>query len=122
MAQTESRKGRTRGIKARTSETSSNREEPLSREWLKEIRRRVKDSEDPIRYVIASEMSRRFVLYYNVSSDSFAYNNPEGGTLFKRREIAERVKNRLGKHYSLVKFTTANGCLKRLSPVRPRWK
>lgn len=122
MAQTENRKGRTKGIKSRISETILDREEPLSREWLKEIRRRVKDLEDPIRYAIASEMSRRFVLYYNVSSDSFAYNNPEGGTLFKRREIAERVKNRLGRHYSLVKFTTVNGRLKRLSPVRPGWK
>lgn len=87
-------------------------DEPLSKEWIKEIKRRVREAEDPIRYLIASEFSRRFVLYYNVPSDSFVMNSPEHGTQFKRREMAERVKRLLGKHHTLVKFTTKNGQLR----------
>lgn len=94
------------------------KDEPHSEEWIKEVNRRVRDAEDPIRYMIASEFSRRFVLYYNVSSDSFVMNSPEHGTQFKRREIAARVMQLLGKHHALVKFTTANGKLRRLSAVR----
>lgn len=95
-------------------------DEPISQEWIREINRRVRDSQDPIRYMIASEIGRRFVLYYNVSTDTFAMNKPENGTLFKRRELAERVKQLLGKHYAIVKFTTRNGGLKRLPPSRQR--
>jgi len=98
-------------------------DEPLSKEWVREIKRRVREAEDPIRYMIVSEFSRRFVLYYNVSSDSFVMNSPEHGTLFKRQEVAEGVARLLGKHHALVKFTTKNGKLRRLSPVRRtrRW-
>lgn len=102
--------------KSRSAEQSVDHDEPLSPEWIKEIRRRVREAEDPIRYMIASELSRRFVLYYNVSSDAFVMNSPEHGTQFKRLEIAERVARFLGKHYALVKFTTKNGRLRRLSP------
>lgn len=94
--------------------------EPLSKEWVREIKRRVREAEDPIRYMIVSEFSRRFVLYYNVSSDSFVMNSPEHGTQFKRREIAEGVARFLGKHHALVKFTTKNGKLRRLSPSRQK--
>ena len=94
--------------------------EPLSQEWVREINRRVRDSQDPIRYLIASEIGRQFVFYYNVSTDSFAVNEPEGGTLFKRRELAERVKQLLGRHYATVKFTMRDGRLERLSPSRRR--
>lgn len=98
-------------------------DEPLSEKWVKEIKRRVREAEDPIRYMIVSEFNRRFVLYYNVSSDSFVMNSPEHGTQFKRREIAENVARLLGKHHALVKCTTKNGKLRRLSPVRRtrRW-
>lgn len=93
-------------------------DEPHAQEWIKEVKRRVRDAEDPIRYLIATEFSRRFVLYYNVSSDSFVMNSPEHGTQFKRRDIAERVMQPLGKHHTLVKFTTKNGKLRRLPAVR----
>lgn len=107
-----------RHLRSRLEKAAGDEDEPLSKEWIREIKRRVRDAEDPIRYMIASEFSRRFVLYYNVSSDSFVMNSPEHGTQFKRREIAERVVQLLGKHHALVKFTTKNGKLRRLSPVR----
>ncbi len=71
--------------------------------------------------MLASEFSRRFILYYNVSSDMFVMNEPGEGTLFKRREAAENVKKLLGKGVSIVKYTTKHGQLKRLSPHHGRW-
>ena len=71
-----------------------------------------------MRYVLVSEFSRKFILYYDVSTDTFAMNIPSRGTLFKRREIAESVKDHLGQGIALVKFTIKGGRLKRLSPFR----
>lgn len=65
--------------------------------------------------MLVSEFSRRFILYYNVSDDAYAMNNPAGGTLFKRLKAAESVKKFLGKGTSVVKFTTKGGKLRRLS-------
>lgn len=97
----------------------------LSREWIREIERRVRDSRDPVRYMLVSEFSRSFVLYYDVSADVFAMNSPEKGTRFKRREAAQRVRSLLGRGVRIVKFTTKGGKLKRLTtpfrePVRAR--
>jgi len=71
--------------------------------------------------MLVSEFSRRFILHHNVSDDVFAMNNVHGGTLFKQREAAERVKKLLGKGVSIVKYTTKGGKLKRLSPHCSRW-
>jgi hypothetical protein len=90
----------------------------LSPGWIRELKRRVKDSRDPVRYVLVSEFSRKFILYYDVSTDTFAMNNASRGTLFKRREAAESVKEHLGEGVALVKFTVKGTRLKRLSPFR----
>jgi len=71
--------------------------------------------------MLVSEFSRRFVLYYNISDDVFAMNEPNRGTLFKRRAAAEKVKTLLSSGVSIVKFSTKGKKLKRLSPIRPRW-
>ena len=92
--------------------------EPLSPAQIRELRRRVRDSRDPIRYMLVSEFTRRFILYYNVSDDVYAMNDPSGGTLFKRLKTAQTVKKLLGGGTSIVKYTTARGKLKRLSPYR----
>ena len=96
-------------------------EEELSPAAIRELERRVRDSRDPIRYMLVSEFSRRFVLYYNVSDNVFAMNDPSRGTLFKRRAAAESVKRLLGSGISIVKYTTMGGKLKRLSSYRGRW-
>src|SRR5215475_13102626 len=90
----------------------------LSPEWIRELKRRVKDSRDPVRYMLVSEFSRKFILYYDVTTNTFAMNDPSRDTLFKRREIAESVKTHLGEGVALVKFTVKGGKLKRLSPFR----
>jgi hypothetical protein len=58
----------------------------LSPEWIRELKRRVKDSRDPVRYMLVSEFSRKFILYYDVTSGTYAMNDASRGTLFKRRE------------------------------------
>ena len=88
----------------------------LSPEWIRELKRLVKDSRDPVRYVLVSEFSRKFILYYDVASDTYAMNDASRGTLFKRREAAESVKGLLGKGVAIVRFTIKGGKLKRLSP------
>jgi hypothetical protein len=88
----------------------------LSPEWIRELKRRLKNSRDPARYVLVSEFTRKFILYYNVTSDTYAMNDASRGTLFKRREVAESVRSHLGKGIALVKFTVKGGRLKRLSP------
>ena len=93
-------------------------DEPLSPELITELKRRLRDSRDPVRYMLVSEFSRRFILFYDVSSDTYAMNEPGRGTLFKRREAAENVKKLLGSNVTVVKFTTKGGKLKRLSPYR----
>ena len=86
--------------------------EPLSPAQIRELTRRVRDSRDPIRYMLVSEFSRRFILYYNISDDVYAMNDPAGGTLFKRLKTAET---------SIVKYTTTGGKLKRLSSYQGVW-
>jgi hypothetical protein len=90
----------------------------LSPEWIRELKRRVRDSRDPVRYMLVSEFTRKFILYYDVSTDTFAMNNPSRGTLFKRKEATESVKEHLGEGVALVKFTVKGGRLKRLSTFR----
>jgi hypothetical protein len=90
----------------------------LPPEWIRELKRRVKDSRDPVRYMLVSEFTRKFILYYNVTSDTYAMNDANRGTLFKRREAANSVRALLGKRVAIIRFTTKGGKLKRLSPFR----
>jgi hypothetical protein len=85
---------------------------------IRELKRRVKDMDDPVRYLIVSEFSRRFILYYNASDDTFAHNNPAGGTLFKRRAAAESIRKLLRSTVAIAKFSIKGKRLKRISPFR----
>ena len=76
----------------------------------KELLRRLADSSDPRRYLIVSRMpGARFVLYYNVSDDVYAWNDPEGGTLFKRRTAAELIQRKLGRGNDVIEVKTVRG-------------
>ena len=54
------------------------------------------DLDDVTRYLLVSQMGPRFALYYNVSDDVYAMNDPRGATLFKRLKAALAVKALLG--------------------------
>jgi len=110
-----------RAGKDSTQRSHEEDDESLSSAMIRELERRLQDARDPVRYMLVSQFGRRFILYYNVSDNVFAMNNPSGGTLFKRREAAERVRQLLGKRIAILKFTAEGGKLKRLSPHRGRW-
>jgi|GEM_PF-4462818 len=76
--------------------------EPLTRAQRQVLNRRLRDSRDPTRYLVASVPAPHFILYYNVSDDTFAVNNPRAGTLFKSKVIAEAVRRPLGRHQTLL--------------------
>lgn len=69
--------------------------EPLTPAQVRELRCRVADLEDRTRYLLASVFSQRFVLFYDVSDDTFVMNDPTGATLFKRRRAAMAVRRLL---------------------------
>lgn len=88
----------------------------------KELRRRVADSNDPRRYLIISRMlpGARFVLYYNVSDDVYAWNEPSAGTLFKRRKAAELIQRTLGRGLELLEVKLVRGKVIGAPRRRPR--
>lgn len=85
---------------------------------IRELKRRIKDMDDPVRYLIVSEFGPRFALYYNVSNDTFAHNDPAGGTVFKRRAAAESIRKLLRSTVTIAKFSVKGKRLKRISPIR----
>jgi hypothetical protein len=90
----------------------------LTASQIRELKRRIKDMDDPVRYLIVSEFGPRFVLYYNVSDDTFAQNDPAGGTVFKRRAAAESIRKLLRSTVTIAKFSVKGKRLKRISPIR----
>ncbi len=79
---------------------------PLTPAQIREIKRRVVDLDDPIRYLLVSRVGPRFSLYYNVSDDLYAMNDPSGATLFKRRKAAESIKRTLGRGVDILECHT----------------
>jgi hypothetical protein len=88
----------------------------------KELLRRLADSRDPRRYLIISRMlpGARFILYYNVSDDVYAWNDTEGGTLFKRRKAAELIQRKLGRGNEVIEVKKLRGKVIGAPPRRPR--
>lgn len=76
---------------------------PLTKRQIRELERRVRDSEDRTRYLLASVVTPRFILYYNVSEDHYAMNEPYDATLFKRRPAAEAIRSLIGGRDEIVK-------------------
>jgi hypothetical protein len=95
----------------------------LSPSQIRELRRRVADLKDPVRYLVVSGFGRRFALYYNVSDDVYVMNNPSGGTLFKRRNAALAVKQLLGSGTRIIRCTTRrrNGVRVPVIPANARF-
>lgn len=104
--------------KSRSKRRVSGDDSDLTPSQIRELDRRIKDMDDPVRYLIVSEYGRRFILYYNVSDDTFAFNDPAGGTLFKRRAAAESVRKLLRSPANIAKFSIKGKRLKRISRFR----
>ncbi len=75
-------------------------DEELTPAQISELRRRRADLDDATRYILVSQMAPRFALYYDVSEDVYVMNDPNGATLFKRRNAAVAIKKLLGAYSS----------------------
>ncbi|MGH9204688.1 MAG: hypothetical protein ACRD2A_25965, partial [Vicinamibacterales bacterium] len=80
-----------RRVPVQTESDRSDDDWPLTPSQIRELNRRIDDLNDRTRYLLVSAFTRRFVLYYNVSRDDWAANDPAGRTLFKRRPAAAAV-------------------------------
>jgi hypothetical protein len=95
-----------RVVDSRRAKPDESADWALTAAQTREIKRRVADLDDPIRYLLVSRMGPRFALYYNVSDDLYAMNDPTGATLFKRRKAAECVKRTLGRGVDILQCRT----------------
>lgn len=105
-----------KGVRGRPSARRREREpedEELTPAQVRELRRRVADLDNPTRYLLVSEMGRRFALYYNATEDVYVMNDPRGGTLFKRRNAALAVRALLGPRIRVIRCNS-----RRLNGVR----
>ena len=95
----------------------------LSKAQIREIERRVRDIDDPRRFVLASEFLPSFVLYYDISNNVYVMNDLSAATVFKKRKAAVAIKALLGKGVRIVEcLKLKSGKLKRVTPVRGRKK
>lgn len=78
----------------------------LTKAQLRELQRRIADTEDPTRYLIKSTLSPTFVLYYNVTEDMYSWKDASYATLFKRREAALAIQRLLKGGAQVVRCTT----------------
>jgi hypothetical protein len=75
--------------------------------------------DDPTRYVIVSAFSPRFLLFYDVTSNSYPMNDLRSATLFKRRSVAHAVLSALGGGHVLMTVRVAkDGAITRVTPLR----
>jgi hypothetical protein len=82
--------------RARLPKRSANPEPELTRKQARELERRVEELHDPTRYVLKSALTSGIVLYYNLSEDTYGWNDPSSATLFKRRDSASAIQALLG--------------------------
>lgn len=94
--------------------------EPLSPAWRQELLRRLREAEDPTRYVIVSPASgRRMMLYYDAVDGSYPVNDLARATHFKSRIVAKAVMKALGRRHVLMTVRLgAEGAVKRITPLR----
>ena len=97
---------RFREVRGRGERSATEDLDPLTQRQIREIRRRVAESDDPTRYIVVAGFGPRFQLYYNVEDDAYIMNEPKRATLFKRRQLAAAAARLLGQHIGVVKCTT----------------
>ena len=95
------KRGSARNV-ARPSRGGADEIRDLSRAEVRELERHVKDLEDRTRYLLASTLGARIVLYYNIGDDTFTWDDPVDATLFKRKAAAQQIKSLLGSGIEIV--------------------
>ena len=99
--------------------------EEISPELKRELKRRIADADNPVRYVVFSDITGdgRWRLWLDVSGDGYG-TSIDQATLFKREHVARSV----AKAYSegrkndllIAKITTINGKRKVLKYEKPQ--
>ncbi|NJD31731.1 MAG: hypothetical protein FIB04_07585 [Gammaproteobacteria bacterium] len=77
-------------------------EAPLTAAERRELERRIKDADDPRRYLLVATTLPWFSLYYEIQSDAWLMDDPTRATLFKRRAVARAVSEQLKPGVSVV--------------------
>lgn len=96
----------------------------LSPEWKREIKRRLADVQNLVRYVIFSDIGGkgRWRLWLDVSSDGYGMSIDQA-TMFKREHVARAVARAYSKGRKngllIAKITTKNGKRKILKYEKP---
>ena len=91
--------------------------DPLSPAQRREILRRIRDLDDPTRYLIRSRLfeGRRMQLYYNVSDDVWSSSQADA-TLFKRRPSAAAIARLLRAGTRIIKVVGKRGKSGKVKP------
>jgi hypothetical protein len=83
--------------------TAANPDPGLTRAQARELERRVEELHDPTRYLLRSGLTSGIVLYYNLSEDTYGWNDATNATLFKRRDSAAAIQGLLGDGVRVVR-------------------
>ena len=98
---------------------------PLTRVQVRELERRLRDSKDRRRYLLATALSAKHPLFYNVSEDTFAMDDPTRGTLFKRRPAVEAIRALLSGGVRILQCRVSSRgrlILRSVPRVRAEWQ
>ena len=101
-------------MKRQKAPISAADEEDFSPELKRELARRIADADNPVRYVVYSDLLPRgqWRLYLDVSGDGY-WNTITKATLFKRDRVARAVAKVYSRGRSrdllIAKITTKNG-------------
>ena len=101
-------------MKKPSNSVSPEKDDELSPKFKRELRRRIADTNDPVRYVIFSDITGRgrWRLWLDVSDDVYGMSIDQA-TLFKRKAVAQAVAKACSSgsnnHLHLAKLTTKNG-------------
>jgi hypothetical protein len=66
---------------------------PLTAAERRELERRIRDADDPRRYLLVSATLPWFSLYYEIQEDAWLIDDPRRATLFKRRAAALAIRD-----------------------------
>ncbi len=76
-------------------ETRESELPPLTAKERRELERRIRDADDPRRFLLVSATLPWFSLYYEIQEDAWLIDDPARATLFKRRAAAQAIRDLL---------------------------
>jgi hypothetical protein len=98
---------------------------PLSPSEQKILRERMKDADDPVRYIVVSELIPRKRYFYYMASDNTYGMEIDQASQFKRYDVADAIcrvldQKRNRADHLVVKITTKNHAIRALRYYRDK--